>query len=84
MAKSDIDQKRSHPLVDRYVTSDIPLQSLIQNTATVPSPGADALLALEQSLEGKRLARDAIELAQGIRREGNCTNKYYSHTAIKS
>jgi DNA-binding NtrC family response regulator len=71
MTESDIDQKRSHPLVDRYVTSDIPVQSLIQNTATVPSPVADALLALEQSLEGKRLARDAIELAQGIRIKGS-------------
>ena len=66
-----MDEKRSHPLVDRYVTSDIPVRVLLQNTATVPSAVADALLALEQSLEGKRLARDAIELAQGVRIKGS-------------
>ena len=61
-----ISDKRSDPLVDRYVTSDHPLADILRNTAATPTPVARATRALEDSLEGKRLARDAIRLAQVI------------------
>jgi DNA-binding NtrC family response regulator len=63
---SPISDKRSDALVDRYVTSDHPLADILRNTAATPSPLARAVRALEDSLEGKRLARDAIRLAQVI------------------
>lgn len=71
MTNGEIQNKRTHPLVDRYVTTDISTSDLILNTATTSSTVGDALLALEQSLGGKRLARDAIELAQGVRIKGS-------------
>ena len=56
--------RRINPLIDRYVTTDIPLHEVIRNTPTVDNPCTRALLLLAECLAGKRLAKDAIAAAE--------------------
>jgi DNA-binding NtrC family response regulator len=56
--------RRVNPLVDRYVTTDLPLEEIILNTPTVDNPCTRALLLIAECLAGKRLAREAITAAE--------------------
>jgi DNA-binding NtrC family response regulator len=53
-------------VVDRFVTTDLPLLDIIKSTAAPDSSVTTAALAMEESLAGRRLARDAIRLAQVV------------------
>jgi DNA-binding NtrC family response regulator len=56
--------RRINPLVDRYVTTDLPLEEIIRNTPTVDNPCTKALLLIAECLAGERLAKDAIAAAE--------------------
>ncbi|MBT3191137.1 MAG: sigma 54-interacting transcriptional regulator [Verrucomicrobia bacterium] len=58
------DNRRINPLVDRYVTTDIPLAEIIRNSPTVDNPCTKALLLIAECLAGKRLAKEAIAAAE--------------------
>ena len=55
MAEKQVDSRRLNPLVDRYVTTDLPLQAILE---TAPKPHTKlvrALLLLQECLGGRRL-----------------------------
>ena len=59
--------RRFNPVVDRFVTTDLPLQEIIAGTASAPLPPVlAALVMLCDCLDGRRLARDAIGAAEGV------------------
>jgi len=61
---------RTDPIVDRYVTTDQPVSIILE---TVPEPRSmllQALLYIHECLDGKRLARQAIDLAQAVPLKG--------------
>lgn len=59
-------QNRSNPIVERYITTDLGLRTIIQNTPEPRSPAAQSLLYIEECLKGKRLAKAAIRAAQAV------------------
>jgi len=60
----DKHSRRVNPLVDRYVTTDLPLQTIIRNTPTIDNPCTRALLLISECLAGERLAKEAIVAAE--------------------
>ena len=57
---------RISPETDRYVTTDLPLLEILQNSTRKGVPAIDALLQLELCLAGKTLARTAIDAADSV------------------
>ena len=66
MSDPEITEKRSNAIVDRYVTTDIPLPTLLQEPGEPRTMLVQALLHLYDCLEGKRLAKDAVAMAQTV------------------
>jgi DNA-binding NtrC family response regulator len=63
--------RRFNPVVDRFVTTDLPLQEIIASTAAISLSKIEmALLMLCDCLDGRRLARDAIEAAENVPMKG--------------
>jgi len=59
--------RRFNPVVDRFVTTDLPLQEIIASTAPSPLPPIlTAMVMLCDCLDGRRLARDAIGAAESV------------------
>lgn len=55
---------RMHPVIERFVMSDLPVQDIINMLEPIPSPPLVALTMLSDCLDGRRLARDAIRAAK--------------------
>jgi len=67
MIKPPTISRRFNPVVDRFVTTDLPLQEIIAGTASPPLPPIlTALVMLCDCLDGRRLARDAIGAAESV------------------
>jgi len=66
----NFDDRRVNPIVDRYVTTDLPLLAILQNTPELRSPMVQALLHIQECLAGRRLARDAMSTAQAAPLKG--------------
>lgn len=63
--------RRFNPVVDRFVTSDLSLQEIIAAVVSPPlSPILTALALLSDCLDGRRLARDAIQAAKNVPLKG--------------
>jgi len=63
--------RRFNPVVDRFATTDLPLQEVIAAVGPAPLPPIlTALLLLCDCLDGRRLARDAIEAAEAVAMKG--------------
>ncbi len=56
--------RRINPLIDRYVTTDLPLLDIIRKTPTIDNPCTQALLLIAECLAGERLAKDWIAAAE--------------------
>lgn len=62
-------QKRD-PIIDRYVTTDIPILDIVIHTSSPHHHQlSKAIRMMQESLLGKRLARDAIKTAQNVPQE---------------
>lgn len=61
-----MDQRRHNQIVDRYVTTDLPLTAILADAPHPLQPVAQALLAIEECLNGKKLAKDAIRIAEAV------------------
>ncbi len=57
---------RTDPLVERFVTTDDPLASILEAQPEPRSLIVQALLYIQECLDGKRLAKDAVNLAQAV------------------
>ena len=71
VVESELTKQRANPFVDRYVTSDVPVPTL---ALAMPQPRnliVQALLLLHECLDGRRLARDAVQLAQAVPMKGS-------------
>ncbi|MCE9615015.1 MAG: sigma 54-interacting transcriptional regulator [Lentisphaerae bacterium] len=66
MIEPDLSQKRASEVVDRYVTTDLPLITILQEVKEPRSLLAQAILHLHDCLEGRRLAKDAVAMAQAV------------------
>jgi len=62
----DLSKPRADAFVDRYVTSDLPLRDIAESETDASSPAATALLLIEDCLGGRRLARDALQVAERV------------------
>ncbi|MFW5871156.1 MAG: sigma 54-interacting transcriptional regulator [Verrucomicrobiota bacterium] len=58
--------RQLHPVVLRYVGSDLPLEQIIRTTSRPRDTLLRALLLIEECLSGKRLAKDAITAAKAV------------------
>jgi DNA-binding NtrC family response regulator len=58
--------RRMNPVVDRYITTDVPMGVLVQATPVPRSPLMDAILAIHDCLEGRLLAKEAIDRAAAV------------------
>jgi len=66
MPDDTLTSRRADPLVDRYVTTDLPLLQILHRAPNPDNPIVKALTMLRECLEGQRLAKDAIEAAQSV------------------
>ena len=65
-----MEEYRHDPIVDRYVTTDIPIRDITIHTSS-PQPDLNrAIRMIQECLLGKRLARDAIKAAENISPKG--------------
>jgi len=71
MAAQDLSEKRKNPIVDRYVTTDLSLSAILAQLPDPGSPVIRALLYLQECLDGKRLAREALDAAQAAPMKGS-------------
>jgi DNA-binding NtrC family response regulator len=63
--------RRFNPVVDRFVTTDLALQAIIAQTSPSPPPPIqNAISLLSDCLDGRLLARDAIQAAKEIPLKG--------------
>ena len=62
---------RHDPIVDRYVTTDIPILDITIHTSSPQPELSRAIRMMQESLLGKRLARDAIKAAEKISPKGS-------------
>ncbi len=69
-AELPLSEKRASAVVDRYVTSDLPLAVLLQELPQPRSLLVEALLHLHDCLEGRRLAKEAVAMAQAVPLQG--------------
>lgn len=60
-----------HEVVSAYVSTDTDLTSIIRNSHAPDSPLLQAVSSLQESLAGRRLARDAIMSANSVQVEGS-------------
>ncbi|MBA4386376.1 MAG: hypothetical protein C0404_00235 [Verrucomicrobia bacterium] len=58
-------------IVQRYVSGDLPMAAIVRTAPGIRSPLLKALLAILECLEGKRLAKDAIDAAESVPIEGS-------------
>ncbi len=58
--------KQRDPIVDRYITTDIPILDIATHTTSPQKELRKAVRMMQESLLGKRLARDAIKTAENI------------------
>jgi len=70
MPATKSENRRTNPIVDRYVTTDLPVLDFARS---VPSGGPllDALVRIHECLQGKRLAKDAIAAAHAVPVKGS-------------
>ena len=61
-----MEQRRHNPLVDRYVTTDLSLTAILADAPHPLPPVVQALYAIEECLNGKRLAKDALRIAESV------------------
>jgi DNA-binding NtrC family response regulator len=61
-----MEKRRHNPLVDRYVTTDLPLTDILADAPQPRQPVAQALLLIEECLNGNRLARDVLRIAENV------------------
>ncbi|MDI6774052.1 MAG: sigma-54 dependent transcriptional regulator [Verrucomicrobiota bacterium] len=67
MADASVQKNRQlHPIIEKYCTSDIPLEGILADMPSPLKPVPAALLSLLECLQGKRLAREAIRSAQKV------------------
>ncbi len=59
-------QRQLHPVVLRYVGSDLPIEEILKATARPRDTLLRALLLIEECLNGKRLAKEAIAAAKAV------------------
>ena len=60
-----MNEKRAHPVVDRFVTTDLDLETIIADLSRATDPVEQALALLSACLDGRRLAKEALAAAQG-------------------
>jgi DNA-binding NtrC family response regulator len=65
-----IDSKRQSAIVDQFVTTDLPLSTIIQQSPAGRTPVAIAILQLQECLGGRLLAKMAMKTAQDTVTEG--------------
>jgi DNA-binding NtrC family response regulator len=58
-------------VVQQYVTTDAPLSAILNNTPESRDPLLVSLRHLQECLDGKRLARDAVKSAQAVPIQGS-------------
>lgn len=58
--------RRPNSIVDLYVTSDLPLLTVIQKRGADDTPMTRALTMLCECLDGRRLAKEAIDATQAV------------------
>ena len=61
-----MDEQKRDPIIDRYITTDIPILDIVIHTSSPHHQLTKAIRMMQESLLGKRLARDAIKIAQNI------------------
>lgn len=66
MAQPNIDSRRLNPVVDRFATTDLPLGVIIDATPKPHAKQIKALQLLQDCLDGRRLAKDAINAARAV------------------
>ena len=69
-AINSLTERRTDEIVDRYVTSDTPLAVLLSQSPEPRSLLVQALLHVQECIEGKRLAKETMELAQAVPLKG--------------
>ena len=70
MPEIDLTTQRTDPIVERYVTTDQPVAIILESVPEPRSMIVQALLYIHECLDGKRLARQAIDLAQAVPLKG--------------
>jgi DNA-binding NtrC family response regulator len=68
--ETDLKSRRLNPVVDRFVTTDLPIQEIATISGTPDSPMLRALVMMANCLDGQVLARDAMVAARGVALKG--------------
>jgi len=71
MVDSVLARRRANPFVDRYVTTDLPLHDILSRAPRPRTPLVQALIYIEECLDGRRLAKNAINAAELVPLKGN-------------
>ena len=71
MSAYDSEARRLNPIVDRYVTTDLPLLDIARLAPTRQHPLVKALVLTQECLTGSRLARDAISASEAVPLKGS-------------
>ncbi len=70
MMDAKLSQRRLNPVVDRYVTTDLPIQEIVANSGSSDTPMLRAIVMLADCLDGRALARDALAAAKAVPLKG--------------
>ena len=67
----NLKRRRQDRLVEEFVTTDIPLTTILAESPRPRSPVVQSLLAVQECLHGRRLAREALQAAQAVPMKGS-------------
>ena len=67
----NLKRQRKNQLVEQYVTTDMPLTSILADGPEPRIPVVRSLLAVQECLHGRRLARDALQAVQAVPMKGS-------------
>lgn len=71
MTMTDLADRRANPTVDRYVTTDLPLQTILRRATSLKSPLASSLLALLDGLAGRAPSTEVLKAARATSFQGS-------------
>jgi DNA-binding NtrC family response regulator len=64
-------RQRQDQLVEQYITTDLPLTTILTESPRPLSPVAQSLLSVQECLHGRRLAREALQAVQAVPMKGS-------------
>jgi len=67
----NLKRKRQNRLVEQYVTTDASLTTILAESPKPRSPVVQSLLAVQECLHGRRLAREALRAAEEVPMKGS-------------